>query len=143
MCTEIYMGTVDHSIDLTLEDSPSGLWIHPVPPGPRVQRALIELDSVYEIGSFMGCSCGLVFRDSFKDDPAENYGQRVANVRELQEILCEHSTHIVRIMTLLDYNICSLEKFPRLMLDLDQMRDAKEFDFESDCVYEIGSGRHR
>ncbi len=142
VCTEIYIGTTDGAADLTREDSPSGLWIKPIPPGPRVQRGLMRLASVYEVGSFMGCSCGLVLDESFKDDPAERYDQRLANVRELASILREHATQIVRIMTLLEYDLRSLADFPRRTLNLDDMANAKEFVFEDDCVYEIHTGRH-
>lgn len=137
MCTEIYIGTAADAADLTLEDSPSGLWIKPIPPGPRVQRGLMQLASVYEVGSFMGCSCGLVLDESFKNDPEEQYEKRLANVRELASILREHATQIIRIMTLMDYEIRSLEKFPRRTLNLDQMAKVNEFGFEDDCVYEI------
>ena len=137
MCTEIYIGT-DSAIDLTVDDSPSGLWITPLPPGPRIQREFMELESVYEVGSFMGCSCGLMFGEFSKNDPTENHEQRKANVSELREILFRNSEHIVRIMTLVKYNLRSLKEYPRRILDLGSMTDdAEEFSFDDDCVYEI------
>lgn len=137
MCTEIYIGTAE-GVELTVDDSPSGLWITPLPPGPRIQREFMELESVYEVGSFMGCSCGLMFGEFSKNDPTENHEQRKANVRELREILLRNSEHIVRIMTLVNYNLQFLEEYTRLILDLDSMNeDVTEFSFDADRVYEI------
>ena len=137
MCSEIYIGT-DSAVDLTVEDSPSGLWIKPLPPGPRIQREFMELESVYEVGSFMGCSCGLMFGEFSKNDPTENHEQRKANVGEFREILHRNSANIVRIMTLVKYNLRSLKEYPRRILDLGSMTDdAEEFSFDDDCVYEI------
>ena len=137
MCTEIYIGT-DSAVDLTVDDSPSGLWITPLPPGPRIQREFMELESVYEVGSFMGCSCGLMFGEFSKNDPTENHEQRKANVGELREILHRNSANIVRIMTLVKYNLRSLKEYPRRILDLGSMTDdAEEFSFDDDCAYEI------
>jgi len=137
VCTEIYIGT-DSAVDLTGDDSPSGLWIAPLPPGPRIQREFMELESVYEVGSFMGCSCGLMFGEFSKNDPTENHEQRKANVGELREILRRNSKHIVRIMTLEDYNFRSLAEYPHQILDLEAMADdSEDFSFDADCVYEI------
>ena len=131
---EIYIGAASSDLDLTLAGSPSGLWIKPVP-ADHYSRPLIELESVFEVGSFMGCACGLGFDDATRDDEHE---RRVENVVALREILKANAGEIVRILSLNEFNRGSLEEFPRRILDLDAMDESvAEFWFEDDSVYEI------
>ena len=101
----------------------------------------MRLDTIYEVGSFMGCSCGLSFGDFSRDDPSEHHEKRLANVRELQDFLRTHASQIVRIMTLEDYDRNSLDEFERESLDLNQMATADEFSFDPECIYEIATGK--
>lgn len=137
MCMELYIGVRGADVDLTLQNSPSGLWIKPVPPEHH-SRPLIELESVFEVGSFMGCTCGLIFGEWSRKNPDEEHDRRLENVAALREVLAANAGDIVRLMTLEEFRYGALEEFPRRVLDLDAMReDCAEFSLREDCVYEI------
>jgi len=138
MCTDIFIGTHSSDADLTILESESGLRICPVPADNTQVRELMELDSIYSVGSFMGCSCGLMFGQWSKKDPDEKHQQRIDNVAHLKEVLAKHFDDIVRIATFETWNFVGLEEIPRRILDLDSMHlSVTEFDLDNDHVYEI------
>ncbi|MFK7767689.1 MAG: hypothetical protein AB8B55_10750 [Mariniblastus sp.] len=142
MCTDIFIGVSQRDCDLTTVDSDSGLWIHAVPTANVRVRELMELETIFEVGSFMGCTCGLSYSDSTLDDPIENHDKRVSNVEHLRQIFEKHFDSIVRIMTLEKYDLNNLALFPHNKLDLEFMRPGvTEFSFDADEVYELMSDK--
>lgn len=138
MCIEIYIGLRSNEHDLTVSDSVSGFWSRQLPPGPKRVRAMLELETVYEVGSFLGCTCGLYFGDWSRREPSEHHDKRVDNVVEFRNLLQHHESLVERILTLESYEIQSLDQFPKHPLDLQSMSEnASEFSFDADCIYEL------
>ena len=138
MCIEIYLGLKSNATDLTVADSHAGFWSRKLAPGPRRVRALLELETVYEVGSFMGCTCGLSFGPWSEQNPEEEHDKRLENVREFANLLRQNSSTIQRIMTLEQYHLSTLAEFPLCSLDQHiDLAQLKEFSLDSDCVYEL------
>lgn len=141
MCIEIYLCARSNENDLTITDSPSGFWSRKLAPGPLRIRALLESEIVYEIGSFMGCSCGLNFGPWSQHEAEEQHEKRVENVIAFFDLLQRHRSTIQRIMTLEQYHHSAMGEFPKHSLDqYADVSQKKEFSLDADCIYELAPG---
>ena len=53
-------------------------------------RSILDADYIYELGSFMGCSCGLMYNTQLKEDDAENYPARIKDAAASRSYLKQH-----------------------------------------------------
>ena len=135
MCLEIYVGTKTKS-ELKETTSKSGFWAKPLPLGEHHARKALKSESVYEVGSFLGCTCGLAFGPWSAADKSENHEQRKDNAAAFRRFLLSNKSDISGIVTISEFHGRSHEKFPQKSLDPDTFL-GEELQFEDDVIYEL------
>jgi hypothetical protein len=135
MCTEIFIGSSSKE-DLSLVDSVTGFWVKAVNQPHHHSSIALGVKRTYEIGSFLGCSCGFSFGTWSKNDPTEEHEKRRANAKALKDFLLKYSAKVTGIVTFFKYTYAKPEEFPKVKFPIGLL-EAAEFDFEDDVVYEI------
>jgi hypothetical protein len=133
MCQEIYFSTPFNSVNLELKDS-SGFWVSKVKEPTEFLRSILKYKNIYEVGSFMGCTCGLIFDDDLKND---NYEKRVENAHAFIRFLRNNLNSISEVITLFDYPYSSREEFPQRFLNVAEQKQLTFFELENDSIYAL------
>jgi hypothetical protein len=92
---------------------------------------ILNSNYYYDVGSFMGCSCGFSF-GKWSKETNDNHEQRIANIQEFKEYLSKYLTdNIIKLF-------CTYwESFPEIypiMTFMVSSLISDEFDFEEDVI---------
>ena len=93
MCLSVYLSSTIELPEIPWNEQDPGFYISRLQ-NQKVLAFLSEIVDgpfVYEPLSFMGCSCGLSYDESTKDDPSDNYSQRLKDVADFMAYLSKHS----------------------------------------------------
>lgn len=131
MCTEIYIG-VSTKEDLSTHDKETGFWVAKVKDKDHFSKIALKVENIYEIGSYMGCSCGLAFGEGL-----ENENKRKQNCLKLKSFLEKNLSVITGMVTFYDslYNGETGENFPEHTFNLKDLEHPEEFYFKDDVIY--------
>ncbi|GAA4049148.1 hypothetical protein GCM10022409_39590 [Hymenobacter glaciei] len=92
MCVRIYLGSILPLPQIIWNKSTPGFYVNAVNDEAEAARMheLLSATHVYELGSFMGCSCGLMYNPQLKGDDADNYPSRLKDVALFKSHLKHH-----------------------------------------------------
>lgn len=111
MCTELCFGTDSEDVPVIFNDS-SGLWTQQVATPTAWIQKIFGTQRLFELGSYMGCSCGLMTGEGLTEgEQTDDPTQRVANVQALGKYLTRYYPAISEILTLYSYELydaCSI-----------------------------------
>ncbi|BDD13026.1 hypothetical protein FUAX_54580 (plasmid) [Fulvitalea axinellae] len=106
MCSTVYLGA-DHPLpEIDWNPEKPGLHISELDSPEDIEHAqgILHLPYLYQIGSFMGCSCGLAYADFLNEDHDQ---ERRADVKDLLSYLKENvKDKQLKVISL------SMDKFP-------------------------------
>ena len=94
MCLSIYFSSHQPLARLSMNPSEPQLWVNPVQSeGVReILSGILSGKHLYEVGSFMGCSCGLAYGDWSVNKLEENHQKRRKDVGLFFDYLKEAAT---------------------------------------------------
>ncbi len=91
MCLQIYIGSEKQLPTIPWNEEAPGLSILELSDDGYLEmvKPILQSNFYYDVGSFMGCTCGLMYGEWLKDD--KNYEQRVQNATDFLNYLRQHS----------------------------------------------------
>lgn len=96
---------------------------------------ILKSSFYYQVGSFMGCSCGLSFGKWSQASPNENHTQRKKDVMGFHNYLAEHAKNnqLKLFCTWWDHDFDSYKSIPYDPSSVSEI----EFDFPENIILEI------
>lgn len=134
MCTDIYLGSKKELEPVIWNEKNPGFYTTIVKNKETINFLdnILHLKFYYELGSHMGCSCGLSYGDWSRNDIDENHESRVNDVNSLFEYLRKMPNNVLKIFcTTWEDNV---DNISTTKLDLNK-RNLSEFDFEKNIIY--------
>lgn len=93
MCLSIYIGSEKQLPVVPWNDDNPGFCTYELSDERELEmiQPILQSNFYYDVGSFMGCTCGLLYGEWLRDD--KNYEQRVQNATAFLNFLKKHSSN--------------------------------------------------
>lgn len=136
MCTKVYLASEKEIPEIKWNEESPGFYLDRV--DPKVYddlTGILNLRFIYELGSHMGCSCGLSYGEWSLNDKEDKHDQRVKDVSDFANYLSTHM-HQNRLQI-----FCTEWDDVQGHYDEKDFRlsgiSKEEFDFEDDVVLNV------
>lgn len=108
MCTNIYVGANKKLPVVIYENERPGFHIIELKEQKQKEfiNKILNQKYYYEVGSFMGCTCGLAFGDELKESEPDHYQKRINDVATFFNYLKKHRNSDIKIF------VTMWEEFP-------------------------------
>ena len=119
MCTDIYLGTNKKIPLANFNSEEPGFYSVELNDPKTIEfvNNILNQKYYYEVGSFMGCTCGLAFGDWSKQSKNEDHQKRLNDVKSFFEYLKQNRNSDIKIFATMWEEFP--EKYPTKTFDID------------------------